>query len=797
MTRTVSLMLLLWASASSQFIPDAERIPVISRGQTLEVELQAGGSAWVRVLEEDYVSLRLRTDARAGAQIRLVAYDDRGDVLCSSSGGEDLFLSAVSHYWFYVMLESLDPDYSGVVRISLTEDEPIQLGGSTARGSVGLNRMAAHYVFRPGETGEWRIELEGLSPTDLDLEIYGTGNNLWGGSYSAEGSESLDCQALEGEDVLVVVSRYDKSGDGSFRLEARRRAGLQGLGPGEAASGRLHGSQPVRRYVADLSADSPLLLSLEGEDLDADLDLTVRDPSSGEYLYGSASYSASEGVLLPAGAGELVAEVVAFDLGSEESTRFRLALEEPMLVHDRRPPFETGIEASAQQAALVGLAPGAEGLYTVWSSAGPKASSGDLALYREPGGPSVVLSTGQPEEEYIVWIGAADTLWLGPQSLDSSSPGPVTIGFMEACAAALEGLVEGRVDSPEGHPRDFYRVESLPNSILLIEMTGKERESDLDMFVSGPEADVVAAGWISSVDRAGDESVAVYTGEGGSYGITVYAYERAGVGSYTITSRTVPVHGFAGPSAGVPETWALVVGISGYEGSGALNRSTMDAMDFHRFLTEDQLVPEDHVVMLVDRMATLDSFESWLEELFSRAGSEDRAILFFSGHGNQLAPGSGGSEEEDAANEELCLYDGDLSDDDLARLVRSSAAGEVLLFLDACHSGGFVNDFEGSGDLLILAAAAEDNSVSERILTPILLDGSRGAADSNADGDITASELAVYVSARLDRICPFCDCELPFGATVCPECGEVLKGEGAIPHVEQGLFMDGDRVVWR
>lgn len=137
-----------------------------------------------------------------------------------------------------------------------------------------------------------------------------------------------------------------------------------------------------------------------------------------------------------------------------------------------------------------------------------------------------------------------------------------------------------------------------------------------------------------------------------------------------------------------------------------------------------------------------------------------------------------------------------MTDDDLVELVSASHAGEVLLFLDACHSGGFVNDFEAFDNVLLLTAAAENNSVSERILTPILLNGSRGAADENGDGLITALELMVYVSGRLGRICPVCDFEVPEGATVCPECGEKLKGHNAIQEPEQGLFLDGQSVLW-
>jgi ribosomal protein L40E len=242
----------------------------------------------------------------------------------------------------------------------------------------------------------------------------------------------------------------------------------------------------------------------------------------------------------------------------------------------------------------------------------------------------------------------------------------------------------------------------------------------------------------------------------------------------------------------------LLAGISGYESSAdILNRASMDAVDFYSFLTSDQNVPGDHVILLVDDMATAERFRSSMGDLLDRAGSEDRVIVFFSGHGTQYEPGSGGAEENDSANEAICLYDDDVEDDWLARTIASEASAPVLFFVDACNSGGLVNDFSEDSNVLILTAAREDRSVSERILTPILLDGCRGAADLDADGWVTASELAEYVDERLQRICPECDAELSQSAGTCPECGAALKGENSVPRPEQGLFLTEDLQLWQ
>ena len=642
------LLLVPALAVTSRFIPDSDQLPILMRGDSMEIRLEPSGSAWVRVLEEEYVSLRVETGG--GIPVRLTAYDDSGDALCSASVGEDLFLSAVSYYWFYVLIEPEgELSSGGSVTLTVTEDEPVPLSpGSpgTERGAVGSNRMAVHYSFEPDRSGEWRVSVDGLSSTDLDLELYGTANRLWGGSYSVEGDEVLDCRLLDSEELLIVISRYGKSGDGSFDVTATRRGGFPELAAGEPETRRMSGDQPVGRFLLESSADTPLMLELEGEDSGVDLDLVVRSASDGEFLYSSAGYSSSEAILIPTGSGSMVAEVLAFDLAGDGSVRYRLGLCEPLAVIDRAPPVELDLESPFDGSCLfAGIAPGPAGVYGVGASMGLKIPC-DMMMFREGGGPTIVFSSEQPDEEYLIWIGESDTLWVRPFSQEVGFPASTagaSVRLFDPRAGLLQGDVEGSVDATSGNPREFFLASASDGAILFVELRGKERESDLDMFVSGPEADVVAAGWLSATDRAGDESVAVFTEEGAPYGVTVYAYEKRGSGRFTLSGRVVEQTGYAEPAPGRgTESWGLVVGLSGYEGVDALNRSTMDAMEFYMFLTEEQGVPEDHVVMLVDRGATIDAVTFALEEMLRRADAEDRAIFFFSGHGNQLPPGSEG-----------------------------------------------------------------------------------------------------------------------------------------------------------
>ena len=70
------------------------------------------------------------------------------------------------------------------------------------------------------------------------------------------------------------------------------------------------------------------------------------------------------------------------------------------------------------------------------------------------------------------------------------------------------------------------------------------------------------------------------------------------------------------------------------------------------------------------------------------------------------------------------------------------------------------------------------------------------SVDTDSDGMVSASELRDLVDARLQLICPVCDAVLDPGASACPECGSVLKGDNQVPRPEQGYFLDADIDLW-
>ena len=755
-------------------LPNAGEVPVLEAGASLALA-PVNGQVWFRVLERDYALLDLEVIPGG----RLTAYYDNGDVVITSLNGR-LVLSAYSAYWFWVMAESAAPV---VVSLENRLPETVRLPYS---GEVGAGVMAQAFRVAPETSGRHQIRLTGDSAADLDLEIYGAGNRLWAGSYSPDSNEKVIIDLLATDTVTVLVSRYKKGGTGQFTLDIQRIGDFRVL----EGSVRMQ-SRPdrIERFLLPQRRRMSLLhLAFQGDD---DLDLFVRGEDQ-MVLWSSTSYSPSEMIMIPGGNETLVAEVVNYPGDDGENPWFVLLLSEPDTVVTS-PAGTLSMEISGGIAPLICYSPGSEGFYRV-SSLFEKTHSGTLRLFRRPGEASVLMATQRGDEEFMAWIGEADSVWIAPGFARADREGECVISLEPGTPSPVQSEARHSVHHT-GEMTRYFTAGGDRGSILVIRLSGEPNELDMDMLVSGPGFDLQAQGGESHTDSASDEAVAVYCEASADYGITVYSYDRVAQGSFSISVENIPVHTLA-PGTPEPETWAILVGISGYSDLvDILSRCSMDAMDMREFLL-GQGVRQEQMVILVDQTATVEAFENAIQSVIGRAGPEDRLVVFFSGHGSRQPPGSGGPEEPDTMNEVLCFYDGNIVDDHLAESVRRFP-GMTMLFLDACHSGGFVHDFSREDNILILTAAREDLTVSERILTPILLQGSRGEADANGDRRITARELVDYVDRVLQRVCPFCDTILDDGPSrLCQGCGEVLKGENRIPRPQQGLYTNPDRVIW-
>ncbi len=221
------------------------------------------------------------------------------------------------------------------------------------------------------------------------------------------------------------------------------------------------------------------------------------------------------------------------------------------------------------------------------------------------------------------------------------------------------------------------------------------------------------------------------------------------------------------PTGVVPQSYALVVGIAHYANlpaSAQLRYPDRDAQSIYTTLISQQggEFPANHVHMLTNDQATqaniLRELETWLPSVST---PNDRILIYFAGHGF-ISGGKG----------YLAPYDTDLHHlsttaipmDTLGELIGTKIQGKwKVLMTDACHSGAITPETDPTQlnhlllDLrqsLFSLTASRDREQSfespdwgggHGIFTYYVVNGLQGAADANADGVVTADELAEYV----------------------------------------------------
>lgn len=239
-------------------------------------------------------------------------------------------------------------------------------------------------------------------------------------------------------------------------------------------------------------------------------------------------------------------------------------------------------------------------------------------------------------------------------------------------------------------------------------------------------------------------------------------------------------------SIGYPQGHALLIGVANYQHISRLPSAILnDVNDVAATLSSPDYCGyhPTNVITLLDASATRVAVLTGLDELATRAGPDDTACVFFSGHGGIVG---------DPSNEDtvLCTVDSDLanientsiSSNELAAAFARIKAKRLLVFIDACHAGGAAiskyltdnngnelksgysqNTFSklavGSGRALMASCRADESSsvfdnARNSVFTTALLAGLRGFADKSASGFIKVFDLFNYVSEEVPKLIP-------------------------------------------
>lgn len=219
---------------------------------------------------------------------------------------------------------------------------------------------------------------------------------------------------------------------------------------------------------------------------------------------------------------------------------------------------------------------------------------------------------------------------------------------------------------------------------------------------------------------------------------------------------------------GVGDLYALIVGVSKYRHPdiAKLKLADKDARDLAAFLgTQRELFRKIHLKLLVNEQATQQEVNKQLLQELRLAGKNDTVVLFFAGHGADDPNKPGDffffAHDSDPKSPEATAINMSGS-----RFMERLDSKRVLLIADACHSGGFASyktrstepalqkfmrQMKESEGRLVLSASRGDEVAIEKtemrngIFTHYLLEGLKGAADSNGDGVIAVQELYNYV----------------------------------------------------
>jgi len=228
--------------------------------------------------------------------------------------------------------------------------------------------------------------------------------------------------------------------------------------------------------------------------------------------------------------------------------------------------------------------------------------------------------------------------------------------------------------------------------------------------------------------------------------------------------------------------WAVVVGINDYPQLPKLKYAFNDSKEFHRLLVEKNRVPPENITLLLNDQASLKNLRSTLgTKLKNAAGLDDMVIIFFSGHGaterDAVSADGDGLEKYllPWETEPADLYSTAMPMREIAYIFDRIRSDRLIFIADACYSGasggrtisvtgtranitdGFLERISsGRGKVIISASAANEVSVEKDnlqhgVFTYYLLEGLRGAADTDRDGTVTIDEAYRYVSEKVPR----------------------------------------------
>jgi hypothetical protein len=151
--------------------------------------------------------------------------------------------------------------------------------------------------------------------------------------------------------------------------------------------------------------------------------------------------------------------------------------------------------------------------------------------------------------------------------------------------------------------------------------------------------------------------------------------------------RLVAVTGLRGLPQAKPSAHALILAIGDYQGGVPALRGVGHDVDSARMLANGLGVPEENIRVLRDAELTLAGLRQALDDLERRIQPGDQVFLYYTGHGARYPIDDQGEQcGEGLVSADARLLPDSEMQDRLAGLARK--AKRLVIFVDACHSGG-------------------------------------------------------------------------------------------------------------
>ncbi len=96
-------------------------------------------------------------------------------------------------------------------------------------------------------------------------------------------------------------------------------------------------------------------------------------------------------------------------------------------------------------------------------------------------------------------------------------------------------------------------------------------------------------------------------------------------------------------------------------------------------------VSSSNIQLVMDENATTNGMRQAMKWAATGVNADDTVLIYVSSHGSQLADQNG--DEEDGYDETVYLHDGHFTDDEFGQLIKAIPSQNVLVVIDACHSG--------------------------------------------------------------------------------------------------------------